>query len=103
MNLRPWTKQHTIGVLLGLLTPLICIPLVVFIRSYVQDMGTFERLWDQLSFSRDARGLTVSLAVIGNLLWFHLSMRKENYKRGTGVILGSMVYLLYIVYIKLIA
>lgn len=99
MNLRNWNKAHTYGLLLGLITPLLFIPIVLFIRAQIDDYN-FTGLWNQMTYSKDARGINISLAAIANLVWFHLFMRREKYPLGMGVILATFVYLLYIVYLK---
>jgi hypothetical protein len=101
MNLRNWTKQHTLGVLLGILTTLIALPLVMFIYSKVyNDPYVWYRFFEVKLKSFQSQML--SLASIPNLIWFHLSMRKEKFGLGMGVILATVISLIVILFLKFV-
>ncbi|OFZ66792.1 MAG: hypothetical protein A3D92_00325 [Bacteroidetes bacterium RIFCSPHIGHO2_02_FULL_44_7] len=99
MNLKNWTSDHTKGVLLGMVFPLICIPLVILILSVVQDYG-FGELWNRFLHFYQVRIQVLTMAIIGNLGIFYLFLNKERYNIAMGIILGSLVYAPYIIYIK---
>ncbi len=97
MNLRNWSKQHTWGLLLGVITTLISIPIVLFIYSKIYND---ESIWFRFSINKVVQSKMFSLASITNLIWFHLSMRWEKYPLGMGVILATFINLLIILYLK---
>jgi hypothetical protein len=99
MNLRNWTKFHTIGMIIGFIGPIIYIPLTMLIISQVQNFQ-FNRLWDMFFISKSTQGKFISLSIIPNLLWFYIALNKEKYNFAMGVILGSALYIPYIVYVN---
>lgn len=99
MKLRSWTMDHTRGVLLGMLSPLIFVPLVLLVIMWMQDYY-FEQLWDRFTLNTNYRIRIITLSIISNLIWFYLFLNRERYNIAMGVILGSIAYAPYIVYIK---
>jgi hypothetical protein len=102
MNLRNWSKQHTLGLLLGVLTTLIAIPIVLFIFSLTTNKD-FSTMWHKFMQFRLEKSKIISLASILNLLWFHIFIRKENYPVAMGVIMATVLNLGIIIYFKFIA
>lgn len=102
MNLRNWSKQHTYGLILGILTTLIAIPLVIFILAKFQNY-TFENLWYNFINHAREKARILSLASIANLIWFHRSLGKENFSFTSGVILATILNLALSVYFKFFA
>ncbi|XOV68553.1 MAG: hypothetical protein ACFHU9_05115 [Fluviicola sp.] len=102
MNLRNFSKEHAIGMLFGILTPIFVMPLVLYLWATWQGY-TFDRMWYDFKYFSDPRIKIITLSIIGNLFWFYRFLNKENWKRAMGVILGSMAYAPYIVYIKFFA
>lgn len=100
MNLRHWSKYHTYGLIIGILSPLIFIPIVMGIYSVI-DGTPFDSLWTKFKFLFDTRSKFISLACISNLIWFHLSTRKQNFEQAMGIILATFLYLFLILYYKL--
>jgi hypothetical protein len=98
MNLRNWTKNHTLGMIIGFIGPLIYIPIILFIIAKTQNFY-FEQLWYKFTVNQTAQGKFISLAIIPNLIWFYLFLNKEKYNFAMGIILGSALYLPYILYI----
>lgn len=97
MNLRNWSKKHTLGLLLGILTTLVALPLVMFIYSQIyHDAG----IWRRFSFMHQEQSRMLSLASIANLIWFHLLIRKENYPMAMGIIMATVVNLTAIICLK---
>jgi hypothetical protein len=102
MKLREWSKQHTIGLLIGLATTLICIPLIMFILGQM-DYRPFSTMWFKFRISNAEKTRIISLASIGNLFWFHRFLKQEKYNTAYGVIAGTIIFLLVILYLKFIA
>jgi hypothetical protein len=102
MSLRDWSREHTLGLLLGILTILLCIPLAIFIYSVKEDIS-FSILWDRFTFIHEYSSKFISLASIPNLLWFHFFLKKEEYGYGKGIVVATILSLLTIVYFKFIA
>ena len=102
MNLKNWTRQHTIGFLIGLATTIAAIPLVMWIYSMVYNYS-FSHLWFRFGLLNEEKSKMISLASIANLLWFHTFLRKENWPRAMGVILATVLNLFAILYFKFIA
>jgi hypothetical protein len=44
MNFRNWGRKHTIGLVIGILSPLIFIPVVILMLSWFENY-LFEQLW----------------------------------------------------------
>lgn len=92
MNLRNWSKYHTFGLLTGIASPFVFIPIIIFLSAA---LGS-PMLW----FLYVVKAKIISLACIPNLAWFHLSIRRKNYDFGMGIILATFIYLLVIIYYK---
>ncbi len=101
MNLRNWSRQHTFGLLIGAASPLVFAPLILFIYAKIQHF-LFAQVWYKFISDPNATGKFISLAIIINLLWFYLFLNREKYNFAMGIILGSVLYLPYIVYVNLI-
>ena len=63
MNLRKWSRLHTYGLLLGISTTLVIVPIL----SLLFDAFDNPLYW----FLHEAKGKLISLASIANLAWFH--------------------------------
>lgn len=99
MNLRKWTMDHTKGLLIGILTPIIFIPLVILIISWLQNYY-FEQLWRKFTFNDQYQIKIITISIISNLIWFYLFLNKERFNIAMGVILGTIAFAPYILYIK---
>ncbi|MCH2224115.1 MAG: hypothetical protein MK066_05045 [Crocinitomicaceae bacterium] len=99
MNIRNWSKGHTFGLILGILVPLLVVPLVLLIQSFAQNY-TFERLWRQFEVIRPFQIKMLTISLIANLVTFYIFLNKERYKLAMGIILGTIAYAPYIIYIK---
>ena len=99
MKLRNWSMDHTKGLILGFITPLLCVPLVLFLMSWLQDYY-FEFLWKKFSYNTNYRIKIVTLSIIANLIWFYIFLNRERWNFAMGIILGSVIYAPYIIYIK---
>lgn len=101
MNFRDWSWEHTRGLLVGIFSPIIFVPLVIVIMAEFQNYP-FEYLWKQFLNMDMVRSKFLSLAIIANLLWFYLSLNRERYELGMGIILGTILYLPYVLYVNMI-
>lgn len=99
MNLRNWSIDHTKGVLLGILLPLIVLPLVLLVISWTQDYY-FEQLWKKFTLNNAYRIKMLTISIIANLGLFYYFLNKERFNFAMGIILGSLVFAPYIIYIK---
>ena len=99
MNLRNWSLDHTKGVLLGLITPLLFIPLVLILIAWMQDYY-LTQLWHKFTLNTPYRIKILTISILGNLIWFYLFLNKERYKTAMGIIVASILYAPYIVYLK---
>ncbi|MBL1278882.1 MAG: hypothetical protein COA33_001320 [Fluviicola sp.] len=99
MKLKRWTMNHTKGVLLGIITPLILAPLVLWVISLTQSYY-FEQLWHKFTLNRPYQIKIITIAIIANLGWFYLFLNKEKFDIAKGVILGTVLFAPYIIYIK---
>lgn len=102
MNLRNWSAGHTKGLLIGLLSPLVFIPVVIMILAWAQSFD-FSLYWDKFTGNQIVRSKVVSLSIISNLIWFYFFINKEKYPYGMGIILGTICYLPYILYVNFFA
>jgi hypothetical protein len=99
MNLRKWNLAHTKGLLVGLISPFVFIPIVIFIMAWLQNYS-FDTIWYKFTNGVVFRGKYLSISCISNLLWFYMSLNREKYNFAMGVILGTICYLPYILYIN---
>lgn len=99
MNVRNWTREHTIGIFFGLLTPFLLLPLVIWFMAMYNDY-TYSFMWEQFMHMYNPQIKCLTLSIIGNLFWFYRFLNKENWNRAMGVILGSIAFAPYIIYIK---
>lgn len=102
MNLRNWSREHSIGVLFGVLTPFVVLPLVIYLWAVYQGY-TFNYMWREFLHFYEPRIKCLTLSIIPNLIWFYRFLNKENWNRAMGVIIGSIAFAPYIIYIKFFA
>jgi hypothetical protein len=93
-----WNVRVTVGMIIGILTPVLAIPLVMEIIA-LKDSFTFNRLWMEFLRSSTVQSKFVSLACIPNLGWFYLFLNKERYDLARGVIIGCGCFIPYIIYL----
>lgn len=97
MKLKNWNRNHTLGLITGLLIPIIVIPIVMVIIAWAQNFY-IEQLWYKFKNSPSTMSKMFTLAVLANLGIFYVFLNKEKYNFAMGVILGSVCYLPLIVY-----
>lgn len=92
-----WSKEHTIGFIIGLVTILVSIPLVAFI---LYEFRNNHMIWSQLKFYHAVQAQVLSLATIPNLFWFHHFLKKEKWNLGYGIIYVTMLTFIVVMIIK---
>jgi hypothetical protein len=99
MNLRNWTKNHTYGLMIGIISPLIFIPLVILMLSWIENFQ-FSQLMSKFMNASIVRSKIISIAIISNLIWFYLSLNREKWGLAMGIIVATMLFLPYILYVN---
>lgn len=99
MNLRNWTKNHTYGLIIGLISPLIFIPLVILLLSWIENFQ-FSQLMSKFMNASIVRSKIISIAIISNLIWFYLSLNREKWGLAMGIIVATIFFLPYILYVN---
>ncbi len=99
MSLRNWSKGHTFGMLLGIITPILCVPILLLLLSWLQDYD-FNYLCHKFTSNGPYRVKMLTLSIIVNLLWFYYFLNRSKWEYGMGVILGSIAFAPYVIYIK---
>ena len=96
-----WNARTTAGMLIGILSPLICVPLTILIISLTQHYP-FSLFWDRFFVDLNVMSKFLSLSIIPNLVWFYVFLNKERYDLARGIIVGSALFLPFIIYVNLI-
>ncbi|HRO77107.1 MAG TPA: hypothetical protein PLP27_13275 [Crocinitomicaceae bacterium] len=92
-----WSRQHAIGFAIGILTILVAIPLVAFLlKEFTANTG----VWRELKFMPKTQERVLSLAALANLVWFHIFLRKEQWRFGYGIIYATVLAFLIILALK---
>ena len=93
-----FNKQLLYGTLLGVITPILFLPVLVYFLSLSK--GTdFDVVWSQISTNNMNTSKYLSLSMIVNLIWFYFFLNKEQYHLTRGIILGMICFAPYMVYI----
>ena len=95
------TKEHVIGYFIGILTPFVFLPLIVFVLAQANHT-TFSYLWNQLVHSTEFQSRYLSLGLIPNLAWFYLFLNREKYAFTRGIIFGMLTFAPFMIYVNLI-
>lgn len=91
--------DHTKGMIIGLITPLLFIPIVIFVISWLQNYY-FAQLWHKFTLNDQYHIKIITISIISNLIWFYFFLNKERFNIAMGVILGTIAFAPYILYIK---
>lgn len=97
MNKQYWSRQHGIGLAIGIITTLIFIPIFAYITQKYQGE---VRLFSEFRILSDKNVKMMYLAAIPNLFWFHYFLKKELYPFGYGIIYATILNLLATVVVK---
>jgi hypothetical protein len=95
------TKEHVLGFFIGVLSPIVFLPVIVFVLSQSRQTE-FSYLWSQVNDSVEYLSRYLSLGLIPNLLWFYLFLNKEKYAYTRGIIFGMLIYAPFMVYVNLV-
>jgi hypothetical protein len=101
MKLKKWTKENTIGLLVGIISPLLFIPIVIALLAWTQNYP-FIQFWNKFTFLDLVKSKIISLSIISNLIWFYLLLNRSRFEMARGVIIGSICFLPYILYLNFI-
>ena len=93
-----FNRKLLYGTLLGVLTPILFLPVLVYFLSLSKGMD-FEVAWSQISNNNMNTSKYLSLSMIVNLLWFYYFLNREQYHLTRGIILGMICFAPYMVYI----
>lgn len=96
-----WNIRNTAGLIIGVTSPLLLSPIVVFLVSKLQRYP-FTVLWNRFMDESNAQSKIISLAIIFNLIWFYIFLNRERWDLAKGVIIGSALFLPFIVYVTLL-
>lgn len=96
-----WNIRHTAGLVIGALSPLLISPLTVWIISKLQKFP-FALMWSRYLTDAPVQSKIISLSIISNLIWFYFFLNRERWDLARGVIIGSALYLPFIIYVNLI-
>lgn len=99
MSNRFFSKDHAKGMVLGIVTPLLVVPLVILILSFFQNYD-FAYLWKKLKLSDRFQIRILTLSLIANLVWFYIFLNREKWNIARGVIYGTIAFAPYIIYVK---
>jgi hypothetical protein len=102
MNLRNWSKEHTKGFIVGILTIIGSIFIVIGIFTF-QNNASYSLNFNRFLFLHDFTAKVISLAAIGNLPWFHfVSLKQGKWAFGQGLIMATVLDLLIMLTFKFI-
>ena len=93
-----FNKKLLYGTLLGVFTPILFLPVLVYSLSLSKGMD-FDVVWSQISTNNMNTSKYLSLSMIVNLIWFYYFLNKEQYHLTRGIILGMICFAPYMVYI----
>lgn len=96
-----WNIRTTVGTLIGVISPMLIVPLTILLISYLHNFQ-YQQLWHNFLDNATTQSKFLSLSIIANLFWFYFFLNKERWDLARGVIIGSALYLPYIVYVTLI-
>ena len=96
---RKFTRQHLLGIVLGIVTPLLLVPFVLLILSWLQDYY-YEVVWNKFVYNSHYQIRIITISAIANLFWFYYFLNRKRYAAGWGVIMGSAALAPYVIYVK---
>ena len=93
-------KNHFVGFGIGILSPLLFIPIVLFILASVTSVS-YGNIWEQFITFPEYTSKYTSLALISNLLWFYLFLNREYFDVARGIIFAMLCFIPYMIYVNL--
>ncbi|WP_341899768.1 MULTISPECIES: hypothetical protein [Fluviicola] len=96
-----WNSRVTAGMIIGLVSPIVMVPLTMMLIAWAQNFY-FSLLWSKFFTDLAIMSKFISLSIIPNLVWFYLFLNKERYDLARGIIIGSALFLPFILYVNLL-
>jgi len=93
-------KNHFVGFGIGILSPLLFIPIVLFILASVTSVS-YGYIWEQFITFPEYTSKYTSLALISNLLWFYMFLNREYFDVARGIIFAMLCFIPYMIYVNL--
>jgi hypothetical protein len=93
-------KNHFVGFGIGILSPLLFIPIVLFILASVTSVS-YGYIWEQFITFPEYTSKYTSLALISNLLWFYMFLNREFFDVARGIIFAMLCFIPYMIYVNL--
>lgn len=91
-----------IGFIFGVILPFILVWLVIWILAKAGGYP-YKIMLDKFLYNPTSRIQILSLSAIGNLGIFYLMLKKNYNQAAMGIVLGTMAFVPYIIYVKFIA
>jgi hypothetical protein len=73
--------------------------LVILMLSWIENFQ-FSQLMSKFMDASIVRSKIISIAIISNLIWFYLSLNREKWGLAMGIIVATMLFLPYILYVN---
>lgn len=94
-------KQHILGLTIGLLTPFLFLPLVLFLLSFYNGTSISSG-WYMFTHNSHYTSKYLSLGCIPNLIWFYMFLNRENYSIARGIIFSTFLMVPFALYVNFI-
>ena len=94
-----WTKEKTLGLLIGIVSPFVFMLLIMFVLSNFE-FAKFLSYWESVWANFNYLSKYLSLGLISNLIWFYIFLNREKYGYTRGIILGMLCYVPFMVYVN---
>lgn len=95
-------KERIIGILIGIIGPTIGFWGVVLYFDAVEHIE-FRRLWNLFTNDHGKQSAIISLSLIFNLFLFYVFLRLNSNSIAMGVVMGTMLYIPVVLYLKFLA
>jgi len=92
-------KTHIIGWGIGLFSPIVFLPIVLLILSFIKHVS-YGYMWEQFTSFPEFTSKYFSLALISNLVWFYVFLNKENFEIARGIIFAMICFIPYMLYVN---
>jgi hypothetical protein len=93
-------NQPIVGLIIGLFMPLLGFITVYFVKARAMGMDAFL---SHLQANHDAAGVVITLSVLANLIPFLIFNRRRQDQAVKGVVIATILYALFFVYVKFVA
>lgn len=93
-------NKPIVGLFIGLFMPLLGFVVVYLIKARAMGMDAFVQ---HLLVSHDAAGVVITLSVLANLIPFLYFSRRRLDQTVKGIVIATMLYAVFFVYVKFVA